>query len=242
MKADAINLPGDTIKNIDYIVLSQDFIYAAKTGDTTSGYTDLLAQANEDILVNQLDNEDARLAFWLNLYNAYTQVILKQYPEKYTSRSSFFKSKQINIAGHLISLDKIEHGLLRHSKIKWSLGYLNKWFPGSFEKKFRVQHLDYRIHFALNCGAKSCPPIAFYNPDQIDRQLKLATANYLSSEASYDSAKNTLYLPALMNWFRRDFGSKQKMKELAKALALVPTTANPTIKFNTYDWELFLSK
>ncbi len=55
----------------------------------------------------------------------------------------------------------------------------------------------------------------------------------MSSEATY--------LPALMSWFRRDFGGKHKMKELAKTVRLVPASANPKIKFNKYDWDLFLS-
>ena len=38
-----------------------------------------------------------------------------------------------------------------------------------------VDVIDFRIHFALNCGAKSCPPIAFYSYDKINDQLDLAT-------------------------------------------------------------------
>jgi thiol-disulfide isomerase/thioredoxin len=32
--------------------------------------------------------------------------------------------------------------------------------------------VDYRIHFALNCGAKSCPPIVYYSPEKLDQQLE----------------------------------------------------------------------
>jgi hypothetical protein len=106
-------------------------------------------------------------------------------------------------------LDDIEHGILRRSKVKWSFGYFNKLFPSAFEKKHRVDTLDYRIHFSLNCGAISCPPIAFYKPEQLDKQLEVATKVYLSGEAAYNEADNTVALPALMGWFRGDFGGKK---------------------------------
>lgn len=237
----ATGLPIDTMTQVNFIQLSQDFIYAAKTDDSTTVFIDALAKADEDLLAQQLNHDTSRLAFWLNLYNAYTQVILKSNPGRYRSRSSFFKSRQINIAGNQVSLDIIEHGILRRSKVKWSLGYFNTPFPSVFEKKFRVTRVDYRIHFSLNCGAKSCPPIAFYDPSQIDRQLTQATKNYLKNEAIYDTSKNTLYLPAIMGWFRRDFGGKKKMVELVTRIGLIPPQSDPRIKFNKYDWSLFLN-
>ena len=139
-----------------------------------------------------------------------------------------------------LSLDDIEHGILRHSKIKWSLGYFNKLFPGQFEKDNRVGKLDYRIHFALNCGAKSCPPIAFYTPEQINKQLDVATLVYLKGESEYKEAENKVYVPALMGWFRRDFGGKKKMKLLLSKLAIIPQGTDPAIHFKKYDWGLFL--
>ena len=140
-----------------------------------------------------------------------------------------------------MSLDDIEHGILRRSKIKWSEGYLNKLFPSRFEKQNRLNKLDYRMHFALNCGAKSCPPIAFYKPEQIDKQLDMATKTYLKGDAEYDSLKNIVSLPALMGWFRHDFGGKKKMLVLLKSIGIVPGNAYPSVEFKKYDWNLFLS-
>jgi hypothetical protein len=169
------------------------------------------------------------------------QLLLKENPGKYKKRGQFFGDKQIVIARQKLSLDKIEHGIIRHSKIKWSLGHLNKLFPGGFEKKARVNKVDYRIHFALNCGAKSCPPIAYYDAAKIDKQLDLATKTYLKSEAVYDAQKNTVSLPAIMSWFRRDFGSKKKMKKMLREMQIIPADADPKIHFKKYDWTLFLS-
>lgn len=220
--------------------LSQDFMYAAKTGNETLHFITQLKNTNLDDLRATVKTDNDKKTFWINLYNAYTQVALKNNPEQYKKKGQFFGSKQIEIAGHLFSLDDIEHGLLRRSKIKWSLGHLNKLFPDRIEKQLRVDKLDYRLHFALNCGAKSCPPIAFYKAETIDKQLNLAAKAYLKSETEYDETGNNIKLPALMSWFRRDFGGKKKMTELLKHFSIIPADKNPIIKFNDYDWTLYL--
>ena len=222
------------------VQLSQEFMYAAKTGEETSAFISQLNSTSTDDLISTVKTDDDKKAFWINLYNAYTQVALKDNPGQCNKRGKFFGSKFIKIAGQSFSLDDIEHGILRRSKIKWSLGHLNKLFPGKMEKKLRVDRLDYRLHFALNCGAKSCPPIAFYKPENINKQLDLATKAYLQGEAEYDEASNVIKLPVLMSWFRRDFGGKKKMIELLRQLSIVPTNKNPKIKFKDYDWTLYL--
>ena len=204
-----------TPSNNTLVKLSQDFMYAAKTNEDAASCINHLKDLNYSELVNNLKSDDNKKAFWINLYNAYTNYSLHKNPEQYKSRSKFFRNKNIVVAGKKLSLDKIEHGILRKSKIKWSLGYLSKLFPSKTEKQLRVSKLDYRIHFALNCGAKSCPPIAFYNPENINTQLDIATNNYLSGEASYDKESNILQLPALISWFRRDFGGKKNVVALA---------------------------
>lgn len=220
--------------------LSRQFIYAAKTGNETHELITRIAQIDFDSLKNGLASDNDKKAFWINLYNGFTQVRLKKNPEKYKSRGSFFSEKEITVAGKLFSLDMIEHGILRHSKIKWSLGYLNKWFPSKVEKILRVNQLDYRIHFALNCGAKSCPPIASYNTTELDKQLDLATKAYLTGEAVYDSTDNSVALPTLMSWFRRDFHGKKQMIALLKKWQIIPEDRNPSISFKKYDWSLYL--
>jgi Protein of unknown function, DUF547 len=232
-------IKADSIRS--FLTLSQSLLYAARTGEDLKEFQLLLENAEAKQLHNELTNDNSKKAFWLNIYNAYVQLLLKENPGKYKKRGQFFGDKQIIIARQKLSLDKIEHGIIRHSKIKWSLGHLNKLFPGDFEKKARVNKVDYRIHFALNCGAKSCPPIAYYDADKIDKQLDLATKTYLKSEVIYDVQKNTVSLPAIMSWFRRDFGSKKKMKKMLREMQIIHGDADPKIHFKKYDWTLFLS-
>ena len=234
-----------TVQNLQsanaLVALSQQFIYAAKTGDSTAALVTQIENITYNDLKNTLQSDEEKKAFWINLYNGFTQLLLTKNPDSYKSRNTFFKAKQITVAGKLFSLDAIEHGLLRRSKIKWSLGYFSKLFPNKTEKDLRVDKVDYRIHFTLNCGAKSCPPIAFYNPENLNPQMELATKAYLTGEADYDAAKNIVHLPALMSWFRHDFGGKKKMKLLLQKINVIPTGSNPKIKFKKYDWSLFLN-
>jgi len=222
------------------VQLSQQFMYAAKTDEDVSGFVQQLRQITMTDLRSTIKTDEEKKAFWINLYNAYTQVSLKKNPEQYKKRSQFFGSKQIEIAGKKFSLDDIEHGILRRSSIKWSLGHLKKPFPGKTEKQLRVNQLDYRLHFALNCGAKSCPPIAFYKAESINEQLALATKVYLTSEVKYDEVANRAELPTLMSWFRRDFGGKKGMLSLLRELSIVPADKKPAIQFKEYDWTLYL--
>src|SRR5687768_3262209 len=128
--------------DMNYTKLSQSFLYAIRTGDSAESYIHQLTAADIQVLRNELHNDEYRKAFWLNIYNGFVQKILTENPGKYKNRNAFFKDKQIEIAGEHLSLDDIEHGILRRSKIKWSLGYLNKIFPSSFEKIFLVNKLD----------------------------------------------------------------------------------------------------
>lgn len=223
------------------ILLSQEFIYAAKTGEALEKIQSSLANLEAASLKNALKNDAEKKAFWINIYNGYTNTILKKDPELYRKRNKFFGAKQIEVAGMKLSLDEIEHDFLRRTRVKWSLGYLGKVFPSPRAKEFRVEKLDYRIHFALNCGAKSCPPIAYYSPDQLDTQLEMATKNYLTSEVDYKKEENIIYLPAILSWFRADFGGKKGMKNILKKHGLLGTSENPKIRFKKYDWTLELN-
>jgi len=242
----AVTSPINIEKNIvekfqnKLVQLSQEFMYAAKTGEQTTSFITSLKDLSLDELTATIKTDNEKNAFWINLYNAYTNTALKNNPDQYSNRGKFFGNEFIEIAGKKFSLDDIEHGILRRSKIKWSLGYFNKLFPGKTEKLLRVDKLDYSLHFALNCGAKSCPPIAFYKSENIDQQLDLATKAYLTGEAEYDAATNIVKLPTLMSWFRRDFGGKKKMIELLKQLSIIPVDKNPKVKFKSYDWALYL--
>jgi hypothetical protein len=103
--------------------------------------------------------------------------------------------------------------------------------------------VDPRIHFALNCGAKSCPPIAAYTPDGIDDELDVATESYLSGTVRYEPdagllGRGVVHVPRLMLWYRGDFGGKSGILALLRAFDQVPEGARPRLKHLAYDWSL----
>jgi hypothetical protein len=144
----------------DPISRSKQFILAARKGDDQAAEIQSdLCSLDRDRLEQSLDSDRAKKAFWTNTYNGYVQLLLRNNPDLYSSTILFFLRRHACIAGKDMSLNKIEHGMLRRSQFSFGMGYLRNPFPGSFEQRFRVDELDPRIHFALNCGAASCPAV-----------------------------------------------------------------------------------
>jgi hypothetical protein len=66
------------------------------------------------LLEKALQDPDSSLAFWLNIYNGFTQMALQRNPALYQQRGKFFRSKQFIVAGQPVSLDRIEHQSSSH--------------------------------------------------------------------------------------------------------------------------------
>ncbi|HQU57035.1 MAG TPA: DUF547 domain-containing protein, partial [Chitinophagaceae bacterium] len=156
------------------------------------------------------------------------------------SRPKIFTGKKILIAGHHFSLDNIEHDILRRYRWKYSMGYLPRFFPGRLLKTLAVQKIDYRIHFALNCGAKSCPLIAFYQYEKLDSQLDVAGRNFLKNETTIDEENKSIRTSKILDWFRADFGGKKGMRKILGHI-FHQDFSGYTIHFNPYDWESVLN-
>ena len=224
---------------LDHIA-SEQFLQKIKDGEDTSAIQEKLANISLERLQNELTNDAQKLAFWINIYNAYIQVILAEHPEYYDDRGTFFSKEQINIAGETIAFSKIEHGIIRKSQWELGLGYFRKVFPDKFERKLRVRKRDYRIHFALNCGAKDCPPVAIYSPNRIEEQLKKGTETYLKRTSEYDANSKEVAITSLFSWFRGDFGGKSGIKKILTQHDIIPDTKDVELKYKNYDWTLDL--
>lgn len=67
--------------------------------------------------------------------------------------------------------------------------------------------MDPRIHFALVCGAKSCPPIKLYTPDNLEDGLQSAAEAFAEGEISVDkSGKGAVRMSKIYSWYHDDFG------------------------------------
>lgn len=223
----------------DYVAISKKLVESVKSKDgKAQSYVDLIANADEDTLLKQLKTDNERKAFFINTYNSFVIFSLQKDPKQYEDRNAFFKSEQFVIAGNKLSLDVIEHDFLRRSSIKLSLGKLHKLFPSKLERKFRVDEVDYRIHFALNCGAKSCPPVGAYDATNIDKQLNASANAYLKDKSTYNKKENKLTVTPLMSWFRGDFGNKKGVREICKKFNIIPNNVKPDLDYADYDWTL----
>lgn len=218
--------------------ISERFLQNIKEGKDTKEIREQLANSSLEEVQNALRTDAQRYAFWMNIYNAYIIFILSEHPELYENKEDFFTRDQIPLAGEIISFDLIEHGILRKSQWKLGLGYLRKWFPKGFERKLRVEKRDYRIHFALNCGAKDCPPVAIYTPKRVHEQLDKGSKNYLHKTTKSNLNSKEVQVTPLFSWFRGDFGGKKGIKEILERHGLIKNPGNIDLSFKGYDWTL----
>ena len=226
------------------VALAEALLSAVKNGRATDSFIEQLHQLSVIQLQRDLEKTGHRKAFWINLYNASTQILLEQYQPDFSDRLQrirFFSQRKINLAGHLLSLNNMEHGILRHSATWWSMGYFKKPIADRFERSLRVP-LDYRIHFALNCGAGSCPAISFYSADKINDELENSMQAFLDQEVTINEQKNLITASALFNWYRGDFGGRQGLIRLFCRHFSIPENKQIKITFRTYNWTVHLRK
>lgn len=176
---------------------------------------------------NRLERKD-RFAFYINAYNAWTiKLILDHYPGISSIKdiggifSSPWKKKIARINGELITLDHIEHDILR------------------------PQFKDPRVHFAINCAARSCPPLAnfAFNGKELDEQLDLLTRKFINNSHSNYLKDDTLWVSRIFKWFGEDFNDdiigfiETYAQKDFKGLLNSPKK-KIKIKYLDYDWAL----
>lgn len=197
----------------------------------------------------ELANEDARKAFLLNVYNigvkhAYANVGIPRTPRE---RLAFYGSVGYVIGGEFYSLDDIEHGLLRSNSPHPVNVFGSKYFKDDRAAKFVLSKKDPRIHFALNCGANSCPPIRAYSVEKIDSQLELATEAFVNGTVDVDKAASRVTMSKLLSWYARDFGSnardvltfiaaRLKGDSRADLESMLAGGKTPRVAYADYDW------
>lgn len=222
------------------VQLSVDLLEAIKKEDGTEVLVKHIGELSQSKLIHDLDTDEKRLAFWINIYNGFIQDILRKEPKAYKDRNQFFKKAQIQIAGRKMSFADIEHGIIRRSQFELFLGYLTNPFAPEWQKKLRVDNKDYRIHFALNCGARSCPPVYIYDDVDFDRQINEVTSKFLKESTTYDAEKDHAMVVALFSWFRGDFGGGQGIREILKKYGATPKKPEK-VTITEYDWTLDLN-
>lgn len=203
--------------------------YAAIKADAASldSYLDRLAKAD----LAKLSRDD-QMALLINAYNAYTLKLIVENLGKIKSIRDIDKpwdTSRYKVGGHTLSLNDIEHGLLRPI------------------------YKDPRIHFAVNCASIGCPllmPQAFTGAT-LDTQLDAATKGFAQSTKYVRRDGDTLRLSKILKWYGDDFTNPQYKGHAKTVAAYVARHApanvqelvkakggDPTVAFLDYDWNL----
>ena len=191
--------------------------------------------------------DDARIAFWLNAYNQTLRAELSANPRRgnLLLHRRLFKRTAVELAGLDYSLDVIEHGLLRgNARPPGSLRRLLS--SGDPRLDAAPSIVDPRIHFALNCGAVSCPPVRQYSAETIDEELEAATREYIRAESIAPiPTRRTLTLPGVVKLYRGDFRDGEDGDLVVFATRYLPpgdaawVEANGfelRVRFGKFDW------
>lgn len=181
-------------------------------------YLTYLENTNPD----NLKSSNAKKAFWINAYNAYTiHLILKNYPlksildikqgDKNAWEISFAK-----IGGKTYTLNHIEHTILRKT------------------------YKDPKIHVGVNCASISCPaiPNTAFTATNVDSLLKKGMRSFVNDTARNSIENNNLKLSQIFNWFKDDFTQSGDLITFINQYSNTKIAKNATINFKSYDWNL----
>ena len=153
-----------------------------------------------------------RTAFCINAYNLIVIHAFVRHgpPRSLLSRMYFFNKIMYNLGGEELSLNEIEGGILRGNKPQ----------PYALSKPFgkhdpraalALPFCEKRIHFALNCGAKSCPPVKEFTSSGLQEELNFAAMAFCESDDNVrvDMKNKTLWVSKIFDWYSSDFGSSR---------------------------------
>lgn len=212
------------------IDLSCTLLQCARNGTCVEDAKYQLASVSSKKLIESLIKDNEKKAFWINVYNAFVLIEFR------ASAEIDYRTPLVHFKDVSLSLDEIEHGILRRSKQKLALGYISKLRTSDFEQQVRVEEIDFRIHFALNCGANSCPPIFMFSAKDIDAELDLVTKQYLEEAICFKNNEDLIKVPRLCLWYLADFGGFSGIREILKQYHLLAPDVAPKIGFLKYDW------
>lgn len=202
--------------------------YATVSATDKSQLEDYIQQLS---LLNPLEyNKKEQFAYWVNMYNAVTiKVILDHYPVKSIRKIKLdgglfaigpWKSKVVTVNGQQLSLDNIEHDILRPI---WQ---------------------DPRIHYAVNCASIGCPKIASlaFTSENTEDLLEKNAREFINSDNGVLLDTNKLVVSKIYQWYSEDFGDNRKsliahLLQYAEGERSQALQADPSIKY-AYDWNL----
>ena len=221
--------------------LSAEFLETLKRGQNATPLVEQIAAYDPRDLAAALDTRDKKLAFWVNIYNGMVQYLLGNDPSLFDDTGEFFSTPSFTVAGHTMSPNEMEHAIIRGGENRLGLGYIPQFFPNKFERTFKVKGGDSRVHFALNCGAADCPPVAIYRPETYDEQVETRVKAYLEKHTTVEEkdGKTVITTSPLFSWFRGDFRDHDGIDDFLVTYGIVQEeNKNAKRNYKDYDWTL----
>jgi len=214
-----------------YFVLLRAHVHGGRVdyaGLRHEGFADLksFVSSLDRIAPESLADERSRFALYLHAYNAFALfAAVERYPlTSVKNVPGFFTERKHRIGGRAYSLDELEHEVL--------------------QKRFA----DPRMHFALVCGAMSCPVLdpGLTAAERFEEGLEEGSRRFVADEShvAFDEKAGVLRLSPLFDWFRADFDAKYGSVEKFLALYLPDAEAKRLAsrawkkEYNAYDWSL----
>ena len=151
-----------------------------------------------------LRSNEEKTAFLLNAYNAHVLRRVLDTPQARNLESqnlfgAFFETP-VRVAGQQLTLNQIEHGLLRRQNT------VDGAAVPSSARALRPARLDARIHAGLNCAAVSCPPLVRepFTATRVSGQLDRAWRAFLASPRAARVEGRSVVLSSILDWFASD--------------------------------------
>ncbi|WCJ25902.1 hypothetical protein M5689_007755 [Euphorbia peplus] len=173
----------------------------------------VLVEQLERVSFNQMEN-NARIAFWINVYNALIMHAYLAYgiPQSSLRRLALFHKAAYNIGGHIISANAIEQSIFcfrTHRVGKWletilSTALRKKSGDGKqVVEKFRLLHAEPLVCFALCTGAFSDPVLKVYTASGVKEELEAAKREFLEANIVVNKSRK-VFLPKLIERFAKE--------------------------------------
>jgi hypothetical protein len=213
----------------------------------SSGWAEAAARAGalRSLSLGDLTGRQPRLAFWINVYNAmvFHGIVAMGIRRTVREMRGFFARVAYRVGGFTLTADDVEHGILRGNAAH---GFLRRRPFGGRDPRLAlaVHPVDPRIHFAITCGAQSCPPVGVYRAAVLDQQLDLAARNFLNQEVAVD-ARGCVTCSRILEWYAADFEASGGLGALLSRYLdagavrdAVAARPRPCDAFRPYDWSL----
>jgi len=159
-------------------------------------------------------NKTELKAFFLNIYNVLMihGQIVRGVPNGMWQKTKFFREISYQIGPYVYSLDDIEHGILSGNRKHPNILIRKTLASDDPRLHFIVQEFDPRVHFALVCGSKSCPPIRIYKPENLDFALNAAVTAFCNDDSNVQINLETkqVHLSQIFEWYLTDFATTEK--------------------------------